>query len=41
MVKNSPNIGTGTLTISDDPRILPWKILRKSKINELPQLLIF
>lgn len=39
MVKNSPNIGTGTLTISDDPRILPiGKILRKSKINELPQL---
>lgn len=39
MVKDSPNIGTGTLTISDDPRILPFgKILRKSKINELPQL---
>ena len=40
MLKNSPNIGTGNLTIKDDPRILPFgKILRKSKINELPQLL--
>lgn len=39
MVKNSPNIGTGTLTVGDDPRILPLgKYLRKWKINELPQL---
>ena len=40
MLKNSPNIGTGTITIKDDPRVLPiGKILRKTKINELPQLL--
>jgi len=39
MVKNSPNIGTGSLTMRDDPRVLPFgKFLRKSKINELPQI---
>lgn len=39
MVKNSPNIGTGTVTMKNDPRILPLgKVLRKTKINELPQL---
>lgn len=40
MLKNSPNLGTGTVTMRDDPRILPiGKFLRKTKINELPQLL--
>lgn len=40
MLKNSPNIGTGTVTMKGDPRILPvGKFLRKTKINELPQLL--
>ena len=40
MLKNSPNIGTGTVTMKEDPRVLPvGKILRKTKINELPQLL--
>jgi lipopolysaccharide/colanic/teichoic acid biosynthesis glycosyltransferase len=40
MLKNSPNIGTGTVTMRDDPRVLPLgKFLRKTKINELPQLL--
>jgi len=40
MIKDSPNIGTKTLTIKDDPRILPMgHFLRKYKINELPQLL--
>lgn len=40
MLKNSPNIGTGTITMRDDPRVLPvGAFLRKSKINELPQLL--
>lgn len=39
MLKDSPNIGTGTVTLQNDPRVLPiGKILRKSKINELPQL---
>ena len=40
MLKNSPNIGTGTVTMKEDPRVLPvGKFLRKTKINELPQLL--
>mgnify|MGYP000846962090 CR=1 FL=1 len=40
MLKDSPNIGTGTITMKGDPRILPFGgLLRKSKINELPQLL--
>ena len=40
MLKNSPNIGTGTVTMRGDPRVLPiGRFLRKTKINELPQLL--
>jgi len=40
MLKNSPNFGTGTVTVSGDPRVLKvGKFLRKTKINELPQLL--
>ena len=40
MLKNSPNIGTGLHTTLKDPRILPMgAFLRKTKINELPQLL--
>lgn len=40
MLKNSPKIGTQSLTVKDDPRVLPFgKILRKTKINELPQLI--
>ena len=40
MLKDSPNLGTGTVTMRDDPRVLPvGKFLRKTKINELPQLL--
>lgn len=39
MLKDSPNRGTGTITVKDDPRILPvGRVLRKTKINELPQL---
>ena len=40
MLKDSPNIGTGTVTMKGDPRVLPiGRFLRKTKINELPQLL--
>lgn len=40
MLKNSPNIGTGTVTVKGDPRVLPLgRWLRRTKINELPQLL--
>lgn len=40
MLENSPNIGTGTITTKNDPRILPvGRLLRKAKINELPQVL--
>lgn len=40
MLKNSPNIGAGEITVHNDPRVLPFgKFLRKTKINELPQLL--
>lgn len=40
MLKNSPNLGTGTVTLKDDPRVLPFgRFLRKTKINELPQLI--
>ncbi len=40
MLKDSPIIGTGDITVKNDPRILPLgKVLRKTKINELPQLL--
>ena len=40
MLKDSPNIGTGTVTLHKDPRILPLgHALRKTKINELPQLI--
>jgi len=40
MLKDSPSIGTGTVTMKNDPRVLPaGKLLRKTKINELPQLL--
>lgn len=39
MLKNSASMQNGTVTIKNDPRVLPFgKILRKSKINELPQL---
>ncbi len=40
MLKNSATIGTGTVTVKNDPRVLPMgKFLRKTKINELPQLI--
>jgi lipopolysaccharide/colanic/teichoic acid biosynthesis glycosyltransferase len=39
MLKNSPSIGTGDVTVQNDPRVLPFgRFLRKTKINEIPQL---
>lgn len=39
MVKDSSAIGTGMIAIQEDPRVLPLgRILRRTKINELPQL---
>lgn len=39
MMRNSPNMGTGSLTVRNDPRVFPFgRILRKTKINELPQI---
>jgi lipopolysaccharide/colanic/teichoic acid biosynthesis glycosyltransferase len=40
MLKDSPNLPGGLYTVENDPRILPvGKFLRKTKINELPQLI--
>ena len=39
MVKDSENRGAGTVTVKNDPRVLPLgRLLRKTKMNELPQL---
>ena len=39
MLKDSPSIGSGEITVKNDPRVLPFgRFLRKTKINELPQL---
>ncbi len=39
MVKNSESMGHGTITMKNDSRVFPFgKFLRKTKINELPQL---
>jgi lipopolysaccharide/colanic/teichoic acid biosynthesis glycosyltransferase len=40
MLKDSPNLPGGLYTSANDPRILPLgRFLRKTKINELPQLI--
>jgi lipopolysaccharide/colanic/teichoic acid biosynthesis glycosyltransferase len=40
MLKNSPSMGTGTITLRNDPRVTPvGRLLRKTKINELPQII--
>jgi len=40
MIKNSVQIGSGEITLANDSRVLPFgKFLRKTKINELPQLI--
>ena len=39
MLKDSPNMGTGVITLKNDPRVTPMGgFLRKTKINELPQI---
>lgn len=39
MLRNAPNLGTGDITVRHDPRVLPFgRFLRKTKINELPQI---
>jgi lipopolysaccharide/colanic/teichoic acid biosynthesis glycosyltransferase len=40
MLKNSPNIGTGEITLRNDPRVTNiGKFLRMSKLNEIPQII--
>lgn len=40
MLKASPSLGTGSLTVRNDPRVFPFgRFLRNTKINEMPQLL--
>lgn len=40
MAKNSPNMGTGEITLRNDPRVTPFgKFLRLTKLNELPQII--
>ena len=40
MVKNSPKIGAGDITLKEDSRVLPvGKFLRKTKLNEFPQFI--
>ena len=40
MLKNSINMGTGSITVQDDPRVTKIGFfLRKTKINELPQII--
>jgi len=39
MLKNSMNMGSGSITLRNDPRVTSvGKFLRKTKINELPQI---
>ena len=40
MLKDSPNIGAGDITLKNDTRVLPFgKFLRKTKLNEFPQFI--
>ncbi|MGB1216401.1 MAG: sugar transferase [Saprospiraceae bacterium] len=40
MLKDSPNMGTGSITLRNDSRITPMGgFLRKTKLNEFPQII--
>lgn len=40
MLKNSPNMGPGAITLRNDPRVTKFgKFLRITKLNELPQII--
>ena len=40
MVKGSSQLGTGMIATKDDPRVLKFgRLLRRTKVNELPQLI--
>ncbi|MEK9722445.1 MAG: sugar transferase [Rhodospirillaceae bacterium] len=40
MLKSSPSIGSRDITVKNDPRVLPvGRFLRRTKLNEIPQLL--
>ena len=40
MLKNSMNMGSGSITLQNDPRVTKiGTFLRKTKINELPQII--
>lgn len=40
MLRNSPKIGTGLISVRNDPRVFPFgRFLRMTKLNEVPQLL--
>ena len=40
MLVDSPNLATGDITVQNDTRVFPFgRILRKTKINELPQII--
>jgi len=40
MQKDSPNTGTGEITLRNDPRVTKFgRLLRMTKINELPQII--
>ncbi|MEC8176067.1 MAG: sugar transferase [Bacteroidota bacterium] len=40
MLKNSMNLGSGSITVKNDPRVTKFgSFLRKTKINEIPQII--
>jgi lipopolysaccharide/colanic/teichoic acid biosynthesis glycosyltransferase len=40
MIKDGDKIGNGEFTVKNDPRLRPFgKVLRKTKLNELPQII--